>query len=678
MEPVQGAGRPNWLKGSQEWLTAEMVERYGKAQQARAERGIAQVSGLWREEDGRQDEFEDFVRANFAGDAAVLDAIFRRLELVMEQMDGHMHEIQRVLREPVDLDCGPILAIDEALAGYDISAHVLDDLFRNKLAFVVLLNFRLWTLEEKLTAGQRWSRREWAEARLAERFSKRVPAEVNQKIAQAATEADQYISEYNIWMHHLLSGRDEKRLFPAGMRLLSHWGLRDQIKADYQQADGLPRQRLIQRVMERIITQTIPEAVVNNPQVDWNVDTNEVRPAAVKDSEFRPPKETPIGSAPERDTRYAMWLKTFRAAKLEDAYSPTSPTHMARRFDEDRQIPEERFSSLLEQVLSSPLAPRIAAQIEKRLGRKLEPFDLWYSEFRPRSRFSESELDAMVMKLYPTADAYRRDIPNLLVKLGFTAKQAEYLAGNIEVDAARGAGHAMGASMRGAKAHLRTRVTKEGMNYSGFSVAAHEMGHNVEQVYSLNDVDHYLLNGVPNTAFTEAFAFVFQSRDLRLLGLNAGDGGEDDAAARMLNQFWQTFEISGVSLVDMRAWRWMYEHPEATASELKEATLTIAKDLWNRYYAPVFGQRDVVLLAVYSHMIDAFLYLPDYALGHMIASQLEQHLNHSGANFGAEVERMARFGNIAPDLWMKDATGTSVGPEALLKAAEGALERLGG
>jgi hypothetical protein len=122
----------------------------------------------------------------------------------------------------------------------------------------------------------------------------------------------------------------------------------------------------------------------------------------------------------------------------------------------------------------------------------------------------------------------------------------------------------------------------------------------------------------------------------------------------------------------------MYEHPEATASELKEATLTIARELWNRYYAPVFGQRDVVLLAVYSHMIDAFLYLPDYALGHMIASQLEQHLNHSGANFGAEVERMARFGNIAPDLWMKDATGTSVGPEALLKAAEGALERLRG
>ena len=48
----------------------------------------------------------------------------------------------------------------------------------------------------------------------------------------------------------------------------------------------------------------------------------------------------------------------------------------------------------------------------------------------------------------------------------------------------------MGAEMRGEKAHLRTRVEKSGMNYKGFNIAAHEMGHNVEQTFSLNDVDH--------------------------------------------------------------------------------------------------------------------------------------------------------------------------------------------
>src|SRR5262249_47039525 len=155
-------------------------------------------------------------------------------------------------RTQVDLDLGPIAPYDEIFGGYDPSAHATDDFFRNKLAFVVLLNFPLTTLEERLTNGPSWSRRQWAEARLAQRFDTRVPAEVNLAIAQAGAKAEQYIAQYNIWMHHVLddSGR---RLFPAKMRLLSHWNLRDQIKADYSEKDALARQRVIMRVMEHIV-----------------------------------------------------------------------------------------------------------------------------------------------------------------------------------------------------------------------------------------------------------------------------------------------------------------------------------------------------------------------------------------------------------------------------------------
>jgi len=71
-----------------------------------------------------------------------------------------------------------------------------------------------------------------AEARLAQRFSKRIPAEVNLETARALSQAEQYIAGYNIWMHHLVNERGE-RLFPAKMRLLSHWNLRDEIKANY-------------------------------------------------------------------------------------------------------------------------------------------------------------------------------------------------------------------------------------------------------------------------------------------------------------------------------------------------------------------------------------------------------------------------------------------------------------
>ncbi len=62
----------------------------------------------------------------------------------------------------------------------------------------------------------------------------------------------------------------------------------------------------------------------------------------------------------------------------------------------------------------------------------------------------------------------------------------------------RGAGHALPAMRRGDFPRLRMRLEKEGMNYKGYNIAVHELGHNVEQVFSLYNVDHTLLTGVPN------------------------------------------------------------------------------------------------------------------------------------------------------------------------------------
>jgi hypothetical protein len=396
-----------------------------------------------------------------------------------------------------------------------------------------------------------------------------------------------------------------------------------------------------------------------------------VKASAEKDGDPKP--NIAATNAPEPNTRYAMLWKTYAASREVDPYSPTAPTHIARRFDENREIPEQRVKAMLEQVLSSPMVPRVAALIQKRLGRPLEPFDIWYNGFRAKSKYSEAELDKIVSAKYPTPEAYQKDIPNMLVELGFPKHRADYIAANIIVDPARGSGHAMGANMRSAKAHLRTRVEKTGMNYKGFNIAVHEMGHNVEQTLSLNDIDHYLINGVPNTAFTEALAFVFQAQDLALLGLAEPDPQSE--ALKTLNDFWGTYEIAGVALVDMAAWHWMYEHPNAKPDELKQAVLQISKDVWNKYYAPVFGKKDVVLLGVYSHMIDSFLYLPDYPIGHLIAHQIEEQIKKTGT-IGPEFERMAKFGSLAPDLWMKNATGRPVGPEAMLEATERSLKQL--
>ncbi|MGH8457038.1 MAG: hypothetical protein ACRETE_08635, partial [Stenotrophobium sp.] len=231
-------------------LKQELVARYGEVQRARVEQGVRQVAEFWRADDGDALAFDDFVRGNFAGDAATLDAMFNRYQSNLEQLDGHLHEINRVFREPVDLDEGPLMPYDNMFAGYDPGAHVSDDFFQNKLAFVVLLNFPLTTLQQRLTEGSHWTRRQWAETRLAERFSKRIPAAVNQAIAQAGADSERYIDEYNIWMYHLLDAQNQ-RLFPPKLRLLSHWNLRDEIKADYSDgAAGLPKQRMIAQVME--------------------------------------------------------------------------------------------------------------------------------------------------------------------------------------------------------------------------------------------------------------------------------------------------------------------------------------------------------------------------------------------------------------------------------------------
>ncbi len=549
-------------------LTQDLVAQHGEGQRARVQRGLRQVRAFWRAEDGDDRAFDAFVRAQFAGDQKALDALFHRLEFVLESYFGHTLEIGRDFRWHTDLDLGPVLPVDEILSGYDAGAHFIDDAFTNKLAFVVLLNFPLSGLDARLQEGATWTRRQWAEARLVDIFAKRIPAEVNQAYAEASGQAERYIASYNIWMHHLVNAKGQ-RLFEPKKRLLSHWNLRDDLKSRYTEGQaGLDRQRMIQKVMERIVTQTIPASVIDNPLLDWNPDTNEVRIATVSDSDRSIPTDLKPSSAPEPDTRYKVLLDCFLAVKKADPYSPTAPTYIARSFEEGRQIPEPRVRRMLEEVCGSPLVKQVARVIEQRLGRKLEPFDIWYNGFRPGASLDEAKLDALIKAKYPTAAAYKADMPNLLRGLGFSPERANWLASRIEVDPARGSGHAMGAQRRADNAHLRTRVGSDGMDYKGFNIAVHEMGHNVEQTFSLVNVDHWLLNGVPNTAFTEALAFVFQAQDLRLLGQPQPDAKA--LAEKTLNDFWGSYEIAGVGLVDMAVWHWMYDHPAPLLSSSRK------------------------------------------------------------------------------------------------------------
>jgi len=660
-------------------LVEALVRLHGEGARPRAERGVKQVLAFWRAEDGDAKAREQFVLSAFIADPAVLARTRDRLAEAFEASDGHLLEIGRTWRAGADLERGPELPIDALLAAIDPGAHLQDDLFSSKVAFSVLLNWPLDSLEEMVTQGPGWSRTRWAEARLAGRFAIRPSGAALAQRAEALSAAEAYIAGYNLWVHHLVAS-DGQRPFPKGKRLLSHWNLRDQIKADYAEGPaGLVRQRLLRAAIERIVTQEIPRAVIDDPRLDWDPVKNTVVAAPTGDVEPRPASQTGKGVPPlvvsaerEPDPRYAHLRRNFQSARRLDQDSPFAPTEMDRRFRLDYEIPEPRFRALLESIVSSPLVPKVATLVQQRLGRPLEPHDLWYAGFLARSRYPEAKLDALTRKRYPTPEAYAKDMPRLLRGLGFTPSKARWLAEHIVVDPARGSGHALQAARRGDLPHLRTRVAPGGMDYKGYNIAVHEMGHNVEQLFSLYEVDSTLLAGVPGNAFTEALAFVFQARDLELLGL--GKPTAADERLRVLNDFWQAWEISGVALLDIAVWHWMYEHPEATAAQLREATVGLARDLWNRHYAPVLGGKDSTLLGIYSHFIaPSFLYLPAYPLGRVIAFQLGEKL--AGPRLGAEFERVASFGRVTPDVWMVHATGSPVSAEPLLRATEAALDQ---
>ncbi len=154
--------------------------------------------------------------------------------------------------------------------------------------------------------------------------------------------------------------------------------------------------------------------------------------------------------------------------------------------------------------------------------------------------------------------------------------------------------------------HLRTRVGADGMDYKGYNIAVHELGHNVEQVFSLYDVDHTLLAGVPNTAFTEALAFVFQARDLELLGL-AGADAESRALQRCSTTSGPTCEIAGVALVDMADVALDVRAPgrHARPSCATPWSRIAQRDLEPLLRAGLRAARTSCCSAIYSHMVDA-------------------------------------------------------------------------
>lgn len=623
----------------------------------RMQRGVDQCAALWRSEDGTQADFEAFVKQWLATSPADREVLFGKLSRAMEIFATQANQLTIELGRPTVLAEGEPGDIDYLFSSHDAYAHFSDDMFENKVAFITILNFPHYTLEEKNSLGGGWDRLQWAYARMGDRFTERVPASVSQAVTVARSAAEGYVDVYNIKMGHLLTEEGEK-IFPENMSLLSHWNLRDELKSDYADVPhAREKQEMIYKVMERIVTQEIPAAVVNNPEYDWAPFSNRV---------WKDGKEVSLPS--EGDVRYGHILNQFHTFQELDRWCPAMPTAIARNFEGSIEMTDTEVEDLFVRFLTSDQVKKVGEMIGQRLGRELRPYDIWYDGFKSRSVIPEDKLTAETRKRYPDAEAFHRDMPRQLRNLGFAADEAQFLADHIVVEGARGSGHAWECVGRTEPARLRTRIGEGGMDYKGYNIAVHEFGHNVEQVTDLYHIDHYTLAGVPNTATTEAMAFLFQVRDLQLLGY----GRQTMDADATLDIFWNMYEIMGVSLVDMYTWRWLYAHPDATASGLRDAVLSIAREVWNKYYEPVLGTHDSPLLAIYSHMLDYPMYLPNYPIGHIIHYQLEEHLAKCGSDaaFATELQRIYRQGRLTPQAWMKGAVGSPISIDPILAAVE--------
>ena len=159
---------------------------------------------------------------------------------------------------------------------------------------------------------------------------------------------------------------------------------------------------------------------------------------------------------------------------------------------------------------------------------------------------------------------------------------------------------------------------------------------------------------------------------MQLLGINANDANKE--YLDNLDLYWSVFEIMGVSMVDMKVWKWLYANPNATAAELKESVVNIANEVWNKYFAEVYGISDEPILAIYSHMISSPLYLANYSFGHLIDFQVEQYL--VGKDFSDEVDKIWSIGRVTPEIWMQKALNENISIKPMIKAAEEALKHI--
>lgn len=632
-------------------VIAALIKLHGTRHRADITNGVRASARVWNFRKEGYKTFAAFCRRQYVPPGAGKSALLKRLDHLWNTLSGSMTIITKEMRAGLDLADNPLTPAEELLSGFTAASHLSEDYRRFHIAQLVQLNFGTDRRDIPTT------REGWAARRLSKWGREVIPARLRAEASRMQAKVDQFVFGYNLHLDRFDFG-DPDIVFPPGTRLISHWGLRDYMMQQYDAPQGLKKQRAILQLMRRVVDGAIPVAVLDNPQVHWHIPQGTLS----TDGETRPARG-------HGALRWAHFRKLFQVHRKIDPY-----THYGNMIDakflEEREMEESRVRKILTDILGSTVGPQVGTYLEKRLGRPLEPFDIYFKQFL--SGHQKAPLDYDLTKRFANAEALQSAIPQILEQLGFAGDLARWIGSHVRVDNSRSAGHAWSPGTPHDMQLLRVRIPSEGVSEIEFSTFMHELGHCVEGVLTTYRMDYRSLWHVPNTALTEAFAFTFQDRADDVLGRQR----TADPHLTMLQRFWEVFEIAGPALAEMEFFHWLYAHPRATPEQMQHAIRAIADRIWAKYHAQIFGKEGYGLLAVYSHILWCDLYLPDYPLGYVCAYQIRRFLRDK--NLGVEMPRMCAAGKIDPDEWMRRAVGSPIDADPLLTDTAQAIRTLTG
>ena len=643
-------------------IIAALIVTHGDNHSANIKQCVKAVATRWVPADGSELAFQEFCLESYISQEPQRSLLFQKLQDKIEKIFGLSFELCWSNKWSLMIQTGPLEPVDIMLSEIDPLTHINDDLYRSKVAHLILLNFPILSLQEKNKLGLTTSdRRLLTQSRMAELCQFRIPFQVSAKESTAINNAYQFLGGLLFDLERIIF-ETSNRLTNSPLKVDLHWGLRDQIVLLYQEPCGLKKQQLLAGIWESATREEVPNEYYKNTNINWDPVTNVIFENGLKLSG---------NSLLNYQGRYKALLGLFEAKKEEDPYVPEMPNYITRSFELTREIEEDKVRKLFTDFLTNPLLPICASHLKSLLGRELQAFDVVFNQFGAKTNTSSKNYDAIIAKKFPTLEKFHHAIPGILEKLGFDSSLAREIADKIQVVTCRSGGFSSFPKMRGGSYILAIPTDHGKMNYTSFVTAMHELGHCVEGYLSLEKSDNYLLGEVPCPAFSEAFAYLFDSRSFEILEVSEAAKKYDPS--KILNLFWGCFLNCGIALVDIDTWHWMYKHPNCTEAELRTALINISHTIWNQFFSPIIGEKDCSILGGYNVMIANPLYLPEYALAIFIQTQIEEYLH--GKILGVEMPKMCKTGKVTPDAWMITAVGHPISYEPLLKLAETVLQK---